>query len=179
MASSMIILSCNDDDKIVDDTPESINIYEGCCGTTPFEFTNDVANIYIPSMVTVNNDGINDLFGIYMNNVDRLENVEIRSHSDSLLFELSTLDTQNERDNLTWSPLTPTGTIYKGALHYQMTAIDTLGNSINIVGTSCSFTCDTPAYSVLDNVLECSYATQYNNYEYDPGLSHLDTNCLY
>lgn len=168
-----LTIACNPEP---DEAPP-INIYEGCCGSTPFEFTSDVANIYIPNMVTVNGDGINDLFAIYMNNVDRLENVEIRGHSDSLLFELSALDTQNEIDDLTWTPLTSTGTIYKGALHYQMTAIDTLGNSINIIGTSCSFTCDT-THAVLDSYLGCSYATQYDGREYNPNLGHSD-DCLY
>ncbi|MCE7060112.1 gliding motility-associated C-terminal domain-containing protein [Dyadobacter sp. CY343] len=43
--------------------------YESCCGTQPVEFSYQKKRIYVPNVFTPNNDGVNDYFVPFVNDI--------------------------------------------------------------------------------------------------------------
>lgn len=170
------------DDKMP--TP-SANPYEGCCGTKPVVFAVGAGSVYIPNVVTPNDDGINDVFYPFINNrISLVENFIIQdAATDNVIFQKDTLilsAASLEAEILPegWDGKEAGGQPHKGSFKYSMKVYDLFGVSLDIQGSACSVLCDSSAM-ILQGNPSCFYPVQQNETGgVDASLPNFEQKCF-
>lgn len=140
-------------------------IYEGCCGTKPYEFSYGNAKVFIPNVFTPNGDGLNDIFMPFISN----DIIEVQDYSilcangDTLLFSRPTFK-YDEYEKYAWNGNRFTGSgvfasEYIGMFKYGMRLINAAGRSQVLEGEACVIRCGKEA-KVFKNRDGCFYADQ-------------------
>jgi hypothetical protein len=166
------------------DTPQ--NEYEGCCGTSPVEFTVNTGKVYIPNVFTPNGDGINDIFIPQINgDIIEIQDFSILSAiGDTLIFSRPTI-VFSQPENYGWNGKTfwPNGTVkseYSGLFKYGMRAVVSYNGTIGaqiIEGFACVKRC-TPDSAIFEDKNGCYYPSQGTNLgTLDKTKPNLEPNC--
>jgi hypothetical protein len=140
-------------------------IYKGCCGTQPVDFTVGKANIYLPNVFTPNGDGINDLFYPVVND----EVIEVQGFTiwsavgDTLIFTRASFN-YNDFKNYGWNGTRSQGdgqflSKYNGAFKYQMRIINSEGQLAFVKGEACVIQCSKDA-AIFKTKEGCYYPSQ-------------------
>jgi hypothetical protein len=141
------------------------DLYEGCCGTKPVEFTFGKAFVYIPNAFTPNDDGLNDVFFPFISD----DIVEVQDYSilsaegDTLIYSKSTFK-YSEFTKYAWKGkrYRPNGTPesdYVGLFKYGMRIVNTLGQQKIIEGEACVIQNEDDK-KILKNKNKCFFADQ-------------------
>jgi hypothetical protein len=149
-------ISCKKDDGKTNDP------FVTCCTYDATTYTDGDRKYAIPTLVTDNMDGINDVFVIYTNSVTYKDTlVSFRTFDDKniLIFELS----NQEIEDFLWQGQIAsgpdTGKEYRGAFSYEAIIKGPSGPAVTIVGKACmvSEACD-----ARENITNCVFGTQHN-----------------
>lgn len=169
---SCILLTSSSCDDDMADPMEPEDIYEGCCGTETFEWTLDSGKVYIANMVTPNFDGLNDLFVVSATGNLALDlSLKIYDRDDELIY-----DGSNGGQPGIWD-VSVADTIYKGRFTYEIGVLPAGGFPQILMGTACSFVCDTTP-EVIEDVSRCVFPVQIDSAGcFDATLPSLET-CL-
>jgi hypothetical protein len=180
------IFLCTSFGRLTDKMPAAVaNPYEGCCGTEPVVFSVGVGSVYIPNVVTPNNDGINDVFYPFINNrISMVENFTIQdATTDTIIFQKDSLilsDASLEAEILPdgWDGKVAGGQPHKGLFKYSMKVFDLFGASLDIQGSACSVLCDSAAV-ILQGNPSCFYPVQQNETGgVDASLPNFEEKCF-
>jgi len=179
------VASCKDKEK---------SIYEGCCGT---EITKDdffitipiydahnnlvdstiKAKVYIPNLITNDNDGDNDIFmvfgGPYV--ISKVISIDCSDKDGALLFHKENF-LPNDPGN-GWDGIKPNGMVYQGSFNYEVKVEFVDGQVKTYIGKSCAFSCNAEGFPI-DNLQDCFVPAQHDgNGGVDPSLQ-FPTECF-
>ena len=141
--------------------------FEGCCDTAPVNTVVGVGNVFVPNIVTNDQDGINDNFGIFTNS-------GISEITDLKIYDRKGKTIVNESNYVINIPTISLGA-YRGWFEYEFTATDINGISANITGKACCFSCRELDVSILPEPDNCIFETQNDNGVFNPALNDLET----
>ena len=149
------------------DPPESkLNEYALCCLYGPVLADLGGGKVYIPNIITVNDDGNNEIFYPFASpGILKIENFEIRSPGGTLLYARDSIRLNEPADG--WNGKVSFFEPYKGQFAYSMRVWDETGYAEIIQGSACAFLCDEP--EKIPDLENCFFPNQNN------GMGGLDT----
>lgn len=149
--------TCSSQDK---PTPVSQE-YESCCGTQPVEFSYDEKRIYVPNVFTPNEDGVNDYFLPFVNDVvTDVWGFSIYSAvGDTILYQKPYFNSKMAIAEYGWDGLRPDGSKYKGAFKFKMRVDDLAAKEHIVEGQACAIICGSEA-ALFKTKTGCYYPIQ-------------------
>jgi hypothetical protein len=166
--------------------PATPNPYEGCCGLEPVVFTVGVGSVYVPNVITPNDDGFNDIFCPFPNEkiaavtgfqILGAASLEVIYQSQDFTITYPSNEIEVQRSY--WDCKTIDGQPHKGPFKYRMTVQDVTGVITVIEGMACSVVCDTDAMMLKDNP-NCHYSSQrtIDSGNFDGSFPSDEKNCF-
>lgn len=170
------VVACNPTKDPEPNTPQ--DPYESCCGVEPVEFVHGAGKIYVPNVITVNADGINDIFYPFVNDaVNKVENFVITDADGAVLYQQAVLNLSNQ-PSTAWTGYKSDNTLYKGLFHYKMSVTNNAGLSKTLEGSACCVTCDSAAV-VFKTKTGCYYPIQFDDLSgFNPAAPNFEGACF-
>ncbi len=157
---------------------KSSDPFVSCCTYDATTFQDGDRRYAIPTLVTNNGDGVNDVFNIFSSAVaynDTIMSFRVFDDSNTLIFEFSEVSI-NSLSNILWDGQITSGPDagekYRGAFSYEAIIRGPSGPAVTIVGKACmvSEPCD-----ARENLANCVFAVQHNGSgEFDTDLPTLE-----
>lgn len=186
------LTGCSQDQDPVT-TPTVATIYDGCCGTEPKIYEIEDYKVYIPNIITPNNDGINDAFYPICNKMEygkfTVSDYRIYDDTGNIIFVLGALDIENPEEwgfkgkgyKRPFIPREHENFEYIGKFKYSFKLILTKNDStyefIDVEGDACVIRCDEDAH-VFKNKAGCYFPIQGQNGIFNPLISRQEENCI-
>lgn len=157
---SIVLFSCGPNTTTPNTTQITLSYPNACCCNTIFNI--GAGKIYIPSMFTPNNDGMNDAFRVigdsnikYITNVVIINSLNIAIATIDTMFSLNTTKNWNGKliDNLT----------YEGNFSCTFNVVDKTNAYYSYTGNSASYIKTTHANTLISNYANCKFEDQFDN----------------
>lgn len=167
--------------------------YDGCCGTEPKVYEVEDYRVYIPNVITPNEDGINDAFYPICNKMELkkfgVSNYWIYNDTGKVIYALEGLDVE---DPESWGfkgfgykdafkpkesgKYTHTGK-FKYTFEMWFRKTDGTAHMERVEGEGCVVRCDADAHVIKDKY-GCYFPIQGLNGIYDATLAAQEENCI-
>lgn len=117
-------------------------LYKGCCGVEPVEFSRGDSHIYIPNVFTPDAKESNRVFRPYINGsvVDVQAFTILSAKGDTILFQRQSFNFKNEASDA-WNGTWPDGSLYTGLFRYKMLVFNKKKELVQIAGSACVVRC--------------------------------------
>ena len=163
---------CDKSDPVLEVEPEPVSSVPDCCASSPILAQVGAGKVYVPNVFTPNNDGVNDILGVYTNNeIVNIISFEILTEEGEQV-HLRT-DATPSGYSIIWDGKA-NGTVEKG-LYIMKVIVESSDGVIEVLeGKVCSFYCEPnqepePAF---DAILNCGFGLQHDgNGGFDENLS--------
>jgi hypothetical protein len=134
--------------------------YTNACCCAPI-ITASTAKIFLPSVFTPNNDGLNDVFKIYGDaNTKSITNVTIKDSLNNTLIYFDTMFTQNFLK--TWNGLTSANTNWEGVVSVKALVTTTNNDTTTIIANTCIYKCSSANANAIINKSNCKPEDTFN-----------------
>ncbi len=135
--------------------------YQSCCGTQPVEFALEEKKVYMPNVFTPNNDGVNDYFSPFFNEVvTAVWGFTIYSaKGDTIIYQKPFLSSKMDVKEYGWDGNREDGTPYTGLFRFKMRVDDRYANKHIVEGFACAIRCEAGT-AVLKTKEGCYYPSQ-------------------
>jgi hypothetical protein len=177
LLGSIIItfLYCDKDNENV-----GLSSVDQCCATPHLEGVVGNAKVYVPNIFTPNNDGINDLFGVFSNDsVEVIESFIIKDKAGKTHFTNENFKADDFSEF--WDGQKSNGDPYVGIFVFDLTVVSQNGQTASFSGEVCSCPCDEGSctFQTVSNALKCTFGTQHNGAGgYEPSFDPGEQNCF-
>lgn len=157
--SIITAISCKKEDAKTNDP------FVSCCTYDATTYSDGDRRYAIPTLVTNNGDGVNDIFKIFSSAVasnDTIVSFRVFDDSNALIFEFSEVSI-NSLSYILWEGQITSGPnageMYRGAFSYEAIIRGPSGPAVTIVGKACMVLeyCDVRE----ENLFDCVYGTQH------------------
>lgn len=157
---SLFFIACEDETPFVP-VPEEVSIFASCCSTNGIKAEIGTGKIYVPNIITPNNDGINDKLGIFGNEEISIINKFEVKNGDATLFLVENFSTNN--GFFSWDG-TDNNSIVSGVFSIILTATDINGTEETLTGEVCVLPCGLNSDPVMtfDDLDNCQFGTQHD-----------------
>lgn len=157
---SIILFSCKPNNTNPNPNPITLSYPNACCCNTIFNI--GAGKIYIPSMFTPNNDGINDAFRIIGDsNIKYITNVIIINSLNIGIANIDTMFSLNTTKN--WSGKLIDNLTYEGNFSCTFNVVDKTNANYSFTGNSASYIKTTHANTLISNYANCKFEDQFDN----------------
>lgn len=173
----LLLASCKEKNK---------SIYEGCCGTEPTTASFFIsiklpdahgnlvdstinANVFIPNLITNDNDGENDIFLVFSGpTINKVISMDCTDNDGGLLFHRENFQPNDQSNG--WNTIKADGTFYQGSFNYEVKVEFIDGQIKTYIGKACAYNCSDEGFPI-DKLPNCFIPSQHDgNGGLDPSL---------
>lgn len=175
--SILLFYSCKDDTVEPEICAPPINPYENCCETKPLEATLSIGKIYVPNIITANQDGFNDGVSIFGNFfIAKIDSLTI-SKNGQIIFEIQNLPS-SPFNGPTWEGTDSLGNVVNGLVDVKFKATTISNLSGTFTTKVCVIPCGQEGFPI-ENLSNCGFSNQHNGLgEFTTDLHHHDDDCF-
>jgi len=145
-------------------------IFEGCCETAALEVTLDTGSVYIPNLITPNDDGVNDYLSLFCSpGIEIINSFIVKNTENQLIFSNTDLPPYAILSS-SWDAKDTDGNPLHGVFNVEVIVTSVLGSSKTLNLKVCSHPCDGTGSLIENGTTNCNVGGQHD------GLGGLDVN---
>lgn len=164
---SVFFIACEDETPL-----EEESIFASCCSTNAINAQVGTGKIYVPNIITPNDDGINDRLEVYSSEeISIINKLEIKK-GDTTIYLINDFLPDNYNSVYNWNGRR-SGSAVSGVFSVIVTVTDENGTEATLMGEVCSLPCDPTNDPIMtfEDLNNCKFGTQHDGQgRYDEDL---------